>query len=222
MRFYFVRHGQSEANVLQEISNRGQRHPLTDLGREQAAALAERLRDAGIGRLYSSPLLRATQTADILAAAWGIDYAVTDALREFDCGVAEGRADQAAWDAWHWVVDEWFAGHWDARIEDGESLIDVRDRFVPFVDGLTTRYSEAPGAIACIGHGGLYLTMMPLVLANWDPTWLERTTLHNTAVIEAASRPPTGLPPLHNTATIEAEPQGRRLICVEWAGIKVG
>lgn len=203
MRFYFVRHGQSEANVLREISNRGQRHPLTDLGREQVTALAERLRDAGIVRLYSSPLLRARQTADILAAAWGIDYEVTDALREFDCGVAEGRADEDAWDLWHWVVDEWFAGHPEARIEGGESLIDVRDRFVPFVHGLAERYGDEPGVIACVGHGGLYMTMFSMALGLVDPAWLESQSLSNTGIIEV-------------------EPRGGRLVLLSWGGLRPG
>ena len=41
MKLYFVRHGESEANLLHELSNRGLRHGLTDLGREQAGLLAE-------------------------------------------------------------------------------------------------------------------------------------------------------------------------------------
>lgn len=203
MRLYFVRHGQSEANVLHEISNRGQRHPLTDLGRQQAAALAERLRDAGIVRLYSSPLLRATQTADILAQGWGIDYAVTDALREFDCGVAEGRADKEAWQLWHWVVDEWFAGHWEARIEGGESFNDVRGRFVPFVDGLVERYGEDSGVIVLVGHGGLYMTIFALALGLVDSLWLETQSLGNTGIIEV-------------------EPRGGRLALVSWDGATPG
>ena len=43
MRFYFVRHGESEANLLHEFSNRGLKHPLTARGREQVIALAEHL-----------------------------------------------------------------------------------------------------------------------------------------------------------------------------------
>ncbi|MBK9055673.1 MAG: histidine phosphatase family protein [Chloroflexi bacterium] len=43
MRFYFVRHGESEANILHEMSNRGWKHGLTEKGREQAAALAYNL-----------------------------------------------------------------------------------------------------------------------------------------------------------------------------------
>lgn len=200
MRLYFIRHGESEANILREISNRGRRHPLTATGRAQAAALADRLRDAGISRLYSSPLLRATETADILAAAWGIDYQVTDALREFDCGIVEGRSDIVAWDAWRGVVAAWRAGRWDSRIEGGESLEDIRDRFVPFVTDLATHATDDQDAVALIGHGGLYYTVMPLALVNVDRAWVEAQELPNTAII-----------------TVEARADG--LWCVDWAGV---
>ena len=43
LRFFFVRHAQSEANVLGIFSNIGWKHPLTDLGRMQAKGLAEYL-----------------------------------------------------------------------------------------------------------------------------------------------------------------------------------
>ena len=67
MKLYFVRHGESEANVLQVISNRGWMHPLTEKGRQQANTLAEKLRGAGITKIYTSPLRRAVETAEILS-----------------------------------------------------------------------------------------------------------------------------------------------------------
>ena len=48
MRLYFVRHGQSEANVLRVISNRDLPHHLTDMGRQQAEALARSLADVSL------------------------------------------------------------------------------------------------------------------------------------------------------------------------------
>ena len=42
---YFVRHGESEANLLHEFSNRGLKHGLTDKGRRQAAALVHKLKE---------------------------------------------------------------------------------------------------------------------------------------------------------------------------------
>ena len=60
--------GESEANLLHEFSNRGLRHGLTDLGREQAGLLAEALAGVSAVRLFSSPLLRAVQTAELVGA----------------------------------------------------------------------------------------------------------------------------------------------------------
>ena len=52
MRLYFVRHGESEANLLQEFSNRGLKHGLTPTGVRQATALAEALRGLQVAKIY--------------------------------------------------------------------------------------------------------------------------------------------------------------------------
>ncbi len=96
---YFVRHGESTANVARVISNkRGDYAPLTNKGRQQAKELLEKLRNqGGIAVVYTSPLMRAKETADIIAAALRTDVQIADALREPDCGVLEGRGDEEAW-----------------------------------------------------------------------------------------------------------------------------
>lgn len=69
--FYIFRHGQTVWNA--EGRPQGQHPypvPLTMNGREQAASLAEKLADRKIKRLISSDLLRAAQTAEIVAG-WG-------------------------------------------------------------------------------------------------------------------------------------------------------
>ena len=137
MRLYFARHGQSEANMLRVISNRGLVHPLTELGRQQATELAQALTSISITKIYSSPLLRAQQTAAIVSAALDLPFEISDALREPDCGIAEGRSDEAAWEehrrAWTAWLDE---QRYDYRIEGGESFNDLRTHFAPFIDCL--------------------------------------------------------------------------------------
>ena len=86
---YIVRHGQTEknkANVLQGRSN----VPLNDDGRQQAAKVRDQFAQKGIrfDKVYSSPLDRAVQTADIIAA--GVPRAVDDRLIEMDYGPYEG------------------------------------------------------------------------------------------------------------------------------------
>ena len=67
MKLYFVRHGESVANLLREFSNSGVKHPLTERGVEQARRLAQQLAGILFEGIYSSPVLRAQQTAQIVA-----------------------------------------------------------------------------------------------------------------------------------------------------------
>ncbi|RIK26407.1 MAG: hypothetical protein DCC52_10270 [Chloroflexi bacterium] len=87
MRFYFVRHGESEANVTREFSNDNRvKHPLTANGRAQAQALAEQLRATEFAALYASPLLRARQTAEILNAPHGLEIQIANLDARIDGG----------------------------------------------------------------------------------------------------------------------------------------
>jgi broad specificity phosphatase PhoE len=200
MRIYFARHGESQANVLRQISNRGLVHPLTLKGREQVEALARRLQGRPISRIYSSPLLRAIEMSIILANRLGVEYSITGALREFDCGILEGRSDEAAWQAWREQFDAWLVHRrWDTRIEGGESFDDLRARFVPFVERLVDEYGQTGTEVVCVSHGGLYWMMLPIVLKNVDKEFIAQ---HG----------------LHNAACIAAEPRPDGLYCVEWNG----
>ena len=62
MILYLVRHGQSEGNVKRYFHGQTD-YPLTDLGREQAAQVAEKLKDAKFTRCCTSSLIRARTTA---------------------------------------------------------------------------------------------------------------------------------------------------------------
>jgi broad specificity phosphatase PhoE len=167
MRLYFVRHGESEANVLHEVSNRGYKHPLTENGRQQAAVLARSLAGVAVTRIYTSPLMRAVQTAEILAAALGAGVTMTSALREYDCGVLEGRSDEACWQEHSRVREDWLLrGDWGSRSVAGESFLDIRARFEPFVRRLIAGKAERTDSLVVVGHGGLYIAMLPLVLEN--------------------------------------------------------
>ncbi|HSN73959.1 MAG TPA: histidine phosphatase family protein [Anaerolineae bacterium] len=200
MRIYFTRHGESQANLLHEISNRGLRHGLTRRGREQAEALAQRLQGVPMARIYSSPVLRAIETSVILAHRLGVEYEVTDALREYDCGVLEGRSDEEAWQGWHELFDAWVVhGRWEQRLEGGESFYDIRSRFEPFIVGLVQRYGNTEINVACVAHGGVYWMMLPVVLKNVDTDLIAQLGFEYAACVVTESLP-TGL------------------YCVEWNG----
>jgi 2,3-bisphosphoglycerate-dependent phosphoglycerate mutase len=179
MRIFFARHGESEANLLRVISNRDLPHHLTERGREQARALADELRGAGVARIFSSPILRARETAAIVADVIGLPFVVTEALREYDCGVAEGRADEEAWAMYVAADADWQRGALESRVPGGESFLDMRARFVPFVERLAAERERVGGDVLLIGHGGLYRCMLPLVLPEVSPEHARATPFGN-------------------------------------------
>lgn len=198
MRIFFIRHGESQANIRHEISNRGLRFGLTMQGQEQAFVLAKLLESHAISRIYSSPVLRAIETSILLASRLGVEYEICEALREFDCGILEGRSDEEAHKGWKDLFDAWvLRQEWERRIEGGESFYDIRSRFVPFIDALVRDYGNSGTNIACVSHGGLYWMMLPVVLKNVDAAMIVRFGLGY-------------------TACIEAELRGQELFCVAW------
>ncbi|MGX9671559.1 bifunctional RNase H/acid phosphatase [Mycobacterium sp. HM-7] len=89
-RFLLLRHGQTELSVHRRYSGRGN-PPLTELGREQAAAAAAYVAGIdGISAVLSSPLQRALDTAKAAADALGLAVTVDDDLIETDFGDWEG------------------------------------------------------------------------------------------------------------------------------------
>ena len=95
MRIIFVRHG--EPDYIHDC--------LTDKGRIQAFAAAERLREEGISEIWSSPLGRAAETAEVASRVLGLPVRTLDFMREVDWGSRDGAplfADGHPWD----IADE--------------------------------------------------------------------------------------------------------------------
>ena len=86
---YLVRHGQTVWNEEGRLCGSSD-VPLSDEGLAQARKLAARLKDIGITAIYSSPLLRARQTAEAIAAHHRVEVKIEPDLREIDYGDWEG------------------------------------------------------------------------------------------------------------------------------------
>jgi len=189
MRILFVRHGESEANTLKIFSNLGWKHPLTERGREQSRALGAQLRDRGIVAIYSSPLRRAVETAEILAGCLGVRYEIEQALIEYDVGIYENRTHEEGRQAYAAVEQQWAQGQLDARLPEGESSLDIQNRFIPFIRRLVDLFGKREDAtVALIGHGGTYRQGLPSVLGNISREYAFEHGLANTAVVEAELR----------------------------------
>ena len=190
MKFYFVRHGESEANRLREFSNSGTKHPLTERGVEQARALAHRLEEVRFESIHSSPILRAVQTAHILAENSGMPVEVTEALREWSVGVYEGTSAPEGWDLHRRVQEDWyFHDKPESKMPGGESFNEVQARFVPFIEGLVARHSGTDHNLLCVAHGGIFTAMLPVILKNIDHAFIIEQGVAHTSPIIAEERP---------------------------------
>ena len=81
-----VRHGETAANVESRLDYDGPGEPLTERGRRQAEAAATALSGEGISSIWASPLRRALETAEIIAAATGAPVRPHPGLRELQTG----------------------------------------------------------------------------------------------------------------------------------------
>ena len=89
-KLYLTRHGQTDWNVQRKVCGRTEAH-LTDLGRQQAARMAEQVAETSVNLILASPLERARDTARIVAARTGVPVMTEPRLIEQNFGSYEGR-----------------------------------------------------------------------------------------------------------------------------------
>ena len=203
MKLYFVRHGESTANLLMEFCNGSNRHPLTKTGIAQARATVSNLHGITIDRIYTSPVLRAMQMAQILSDELRAPLEISEALREWSVGIYEGTSDPLGWELYSQVQEDWFVYHkLESKLPGGESYSEIRERFVPFINKLLQNGIGSQKNIVLVGHGGLYTAMLPVIFCN---------VTHDFACRHGYSY----------TATAVAEPRPEGLYCISWCGVKI-
>ena len=141
-RLLLLRHGQTELSVQRRYSGHGDPE-LTPLGQAQAAGAAARLaRVPDVAAVLTSPLRRARQTAEVVAAATGAPLAVRERLIETDFGKWEGLTFPEARARDPQVHAEWL-GSEEVAPPGGESFAAVGRRVA---EELTDVLREYPGA----------------------------------------------------------------------------
>jgi broad specificity phosphatase PhoE len=154
-RLYLVRHGQSVANVTWEFSYRRVDPPLTELGVQQAQVTAEYLRSIQVDAMYSSPMLRAVQTAEIFKSAIGVDFEVIEDLREVNVGDLEDLpTSKEAWDVHFQVHKDWANGQLDSTFPGGEDYHGLAGRALRAFAKIV---AERPGQVSIVvAHGAIF------------------------------------------------------------------
>jgi ribonuclease H / adenosylcobalamin/alpha-ribazole phosphatase len=121
-----LRHGQTPMSVQKRYAGRSD-VPLTDLGVQQAVAAAKRLAPAGLDVIVTSPLRRAVQTAEEVAATTGAPVVTDAGFRETDFGAWEGLTFAQVRERWPAELAAWLADP-AAAPPGGESFAEVSER----------------------------------------------------------------------------------------------
>jgi ribonuclease H / adenosylcobalamin/alpha-ribazole phosphatase len=145
-----VRHGQTASSARHAYSGRSD-IPLTQTGREQAAAAAQRLSGAGVDAVISSPLIRARDTAQAIARATGAPLRVDERLTEIDYGPFEGLDRDEAREAIGDAFEAWRDDPFGAPVPGMEPLADALSRARAATAGALAEHDHP----VVVGHQGI-------------------------------------------------------------------
>lgn len=141
MRLIIVRHGESEWNRIGRYQGQCDA-PLSDLGYRQAEALAERLRNEPFDIIFTSPLQRASRTAEAIARYHpGVPVEPEPALLEIDHGDWQGLLVDEVVDRYAAGLDEWRRHPTRSQMPNGESFSNVLKRVLDFKERLLETYA---------------------------------------------------------------------------------
>lgn len=151
MAIFLARPGETEWNRIGRWQGRTD-IPLSEVGREQARALAERLRGRGITSIHASDLSRASETAELAAAALGVCHVTRDArLRERGFGCFEGLTrDECA--ERHALAWQSYLADRRTTPSDGEAYEGVVARIVAGLSDIAQSVGERDH-ILVVSHG---------------------------------------------------------------------
>jgi probable phosphomutase (TIGR03848 family) len=165
---------------------------LNDKGRAQAEALAERLADRSITAVYSSPLERAVETAEIVAGPHKIEVQIREGVGEVRYGEWTGQPlkELAKEDAW--TVVQFYPSR--ARFPGGEAIREMQARAVAELDTIVA--AHASETVLVVSHADV----LKAALAHYAGLHLD---LFQRLVVSPAS-----------LSVVAFAPMGPRLICL--------
>ena len=200
---YIIRHGESLDNAGIAYPRTPEGSPLTELGREQAHQVAQRLADVHAEAVIASDLLRARQTAEIIARDRGLEVRIIPDLQERGVGSFGGRTNLEELEEYRAKFEEYDRGDEKVKMawklaEEWESLDEAMHRFLRAVDQVADDYRGKTAIV--VAHGTVMRTF--LIFAGW-------------ATLEEL---PEGA--VDNTGYIVVETDGERWKIVDAVGVR--
>lgn len=150
MIVYVIRHGLTELNKKRVLNGQID-EPLAPEGIEQAKAAIEFV-PKEVNHIYTSPMLRARQTAQVINEKLNLPLSVQDELREINMGSVAGTS----WDtleSGQELKRKHRSAEFDYRSLGGESAEEVRVRLIAFLKVINKKHGD--GEVLLITHGGI-------------------------------------------------------------------
>ncbi len=180
MLLYCVRHGESIYNAEGRIQGQSD-IPLSELGRRQSEAVAQALAGLPVEAVYSSPLRRAMETAELIAAALGLEIQTDPRLKEINAGIFQDRLRSELAALYPEELARWTSGDPDFVIPGGESRRGLARRGR---DGFESIFRSGHGHGVVVAHGRL-LSVTLKELVDFAPGQ-QPFALHNGSITKLA------------------------------------
>lgn len=152
-RILLIRHGETEWNCAGRVQGYHADSPLTETGREQVRALAERLARERVDALYASDTGRARRTASPIGVAAGLRVIRDAALRERNYGAFEGRTFAEVERDFPAEYERFHTRDPHYVPPGGESAAQFRDRVMAVLERIAS--GAAGKRVAVVTHGGV-------------------------------------------------------------------
>jgi len=163
---YMIRHAESEANRDRIMASRLP-FPLTEAGEADAKLIASELKSiVSIDKIVTSPLLRARQTADCFAEAYGVEPEVDERISEQELGKFAGMTYDEVKEQQDYETET--QKRWDWVFEGGESYKMIADRVKSFFEDLE---KESENQNILIVTHAVTFRLIKAVLENTLPTY---------------------------------------------------
>lgn len=182
MKFYFVRHGETEWNVLKKIQGKTD-VPLNENGQNQAKALAASLVEQKLHavKIYTSPQLRATQTAEIIGNALHIECEKLQGLIEMDLGEWEGSNWETIEEEYAQEYHNWNEHRRHVHTPGGECYNEVLERTL---DALKHILSKENDNVIVVTHSAILMSLRVYLAKLPFEEMVRRFKTKNTELVE--------------------------------------
>lgn len=184
---YLVRHGQTDWNLENRIQGHNEL-PLNEIGKEQSEKVSLELTHLNAAAIYSSPMLRAKQMAEIIAKGSPCEIVIEENLIEGKFGSIEGMTKAEFKEKFQEDLINLHRMDADTRLRhklvpDADSILEIAERTIPCLKGIAAKHPDQN--VIIVTHGWLMRSLLVVLNQNDDRS----TYVSNGGIIKLKGSP---------------------------------